>query len=139
MARALASHQCVPGSFPGRGVVCGLSLLLVLILAPRGFLLVVWFSFLHENQQFQIPIRSGIHGIQFQIPIRSGIHLSDLNTTRLLNKSNLFVYLFILILTTLDQNLCSETLTCHSFFVIPILYAPIFTVTDRKKEGIRCD
>ena len=37
VARALAFHQCVPGSIPGPGVICGLSLLLVLFLAPRGF------------------------------------------------------------------------------------------------------
>ena len=37
MVRALASHQCGPGSSPGLGVRCGLSLLLVLVLAPRGF------------------------------------------------------------------------------------------------------
>ena len=35
--RALASHQCGPGSIPGLGVISGLSLLLVLVLAPRGF------------------------------------------------------------------------------------------------------
>ena len=35
--RALASHQCVPGSIPGPGVICGLNLLLVLYSAPRGF------------------------------------------------------------------------------------------------------
>ena len=35
--RALASHRCVPGSIPGPGVICGLSLLLVLYSAPRGF------------------------------------------------------------------------------------------------------
>ena len=35
--RALASHQCVPGSIPGPGVICGLSLLSVLYSAPRGF------------------------------------------------------------------------------------------------------
>ena len=35
--RALASHHCGPGSIPGLGVICGLSLLLVLVLAPRGF------------------------------------------------------------------------------------------------------
>ena len=35
--RTLASHQCGPGSTPGPGVICGLSLLLVLVLAPRGF------------------------------------------------------------------------------------------------------
>ena len=37
VVRALAFHQCVPGSIPGPGVVCGLSLLLVLFLAPGGF------------------------------------------------------------------------------------------------------
>ena len=37
MVRALASHQCGPGSTPGPGVLCGLSLLLVLVLAPGGF------------------------------------------------------------------------------------------------------
>ena len=37
MVRALASHQCGPGSTPGPGVICGLSLLLVLVLALRGF------------------------------------------------------------------------------------------------------
>ena len=35
--RALASHQCVPGSIPEPGVICGLSSLLVLYSAPRGF------------------------------------------------------------------------------------------------------
>ena len=37
LVRALVSHQCVPGSIPGPGVICGLSLLLVLFLAPGGF------------------------------------------------------------------------------------------------------
>ena len=37
VVRALASHQCVPGSIPGTGVICGLSLLLVLHSALRYF------------------------------------------------------------------------------------------------------
>ena len=37
VVRALASRQCVPGSIPGPGVICGLSVLLVLLLALRGF------------------------------------------------------------------------------------------------------
>ena len=37
VVRALASHQCGPGLIPGLGVICGLSLLLVLVLALRGF------------------------------------------------------------------------------------------------------
>ena len=35
--RALASHQCGPGSTPGPVVMCGLVLLLVLVLATRSF------------------------------------------------------------------------------------------------------
>ena len=37
MVRALASHQCGPRSTPGVDAICGLSLLSVLSLAPRGF------------------------------------------------------------------------------------------------------
>ena len=37
VVRALPSHQCDLGSIPGLGVICGLSLLLILVLAPRGF------------------------------------------------------------------------------------------------------
>ena len=36
VVRALAFHQCDPGSIPGLGVICGLSLL-VLYSAPKGF------------------------------------------------------------------------------------------------------
>ena len=37
MVRALASHQCGPGSNPGVNAIGGLSLLLVLSLSLRGF------------------------------------------------------------------------------------------------------
>ena len=37
VVRVLASHQCVLGSIPRPGVICGLSLLLVLFSARRGF------------------------------------------------------------------------------------------------------
>ena len=37
VVRALASHQCGLGSIPGLGVICGLSLLLVLVPVPRVF------------------------------------------------------------------------------------------------------
>ena len=37
VVRALASHQCGPGSNPGVNAICGLSLLLVVALAPRDF------------------------------------------------------------------------------------------------------
>ena len=37
VVRALDSHHCGPGSNPGVDAICGLSLLLVLSFAPRGF------------------------------------------------------------------------------------------------------
>ena len=37
VVRALTSHQCDPGSTPGIDAICGLSLLLVLSFALRGF------------------------------------------------------------------------------------------------------
>ena len=42
VVRALAFHQCGPGSIPGLGVICGLSLL-VLYSAQSGFLRVLRF------------------------------------------------------------------------------------------------
>ena len=60
--RALASHQCDRGSNLHVDAICGLSLLLVLSLASRGFLQVLQSSPLVKNQHFQIPIRSGTHG-----------------------------------------------------------------------------
>ena len=47
---ALASHPGGPGSIPWPGVTCGFSLLLVLVVGPRVFLQVLWFSSLHKNR-----------------------------------------------------------------------------------------
>ena len=52
VVRALTSHQCGPGLIPELGVIYGLSLLLVLVLAARVFLRVLRFSSLHKNQHF---------------------------------------------------------------------------------------
>ena len=61
--RALAAHQCCPGSNPCVDAICGLSLLLVLSFAPRGFSPGTPVVFpTPQNQHFQIPIRSGTHG-----------------------------------------------------------------------------
>ena len=53
MVRALTFHHCGLGSILGPGVKCGLSFFLVLVLAPRVFLWVLWFFFLHKNQHFK--------------------------------------------------------------------------------------
>ena len=62
MVRALASHHCGLDSNPGINAICGLSLLLVLSFAPRGFSLgtLVFSSPLLKNQHVQIPIQPGI-------------------------------------------------------------------------------
>ena len=60
VVRALGSRQCGPGSNPGVDAICGLSLLLVLSFAPRGFSLGTPVFPLLKNQHFQFPIRSGI-------------------------------------------------------------------------------
>ena len=60
VVRALASHQCGPGSILGLGVICGLSLLLVLSLLREVFLRVLRFSPLLKNQhsKFQLDLES---------------------------------------------------------------------------------
>ena len=56
VVRALASHQCVPGSIPEHGVICGLSLLLVLFLAPcSGY------------SSFSLSLKSNISKFQFDL------------------------------------------------------------------------
>ena len=64
VVRALASHQCGAVSNPGVDaiLVCRLSLLLVLVLAPRGFSPCISIFPLLKKKQFQIPFRSGTHG-----------------------------------------------------------------------------
>ena len=53
---ALAFHQCGLGSILGPGVICGLSLLLVLSLLREVFLWVLRFSPLLKNQHSKIQL-----------------------------------------------------------------------------------
>ena len=99
MVRALASHQCGPGSIPNVDsiiwiILCGLSLLLVLSLAPRGFSLGTSVSPLLKNQHFQIPILT-----KNQV---DGEPLSGCGTSKsLFYLFTFFIYLFILLMSTL--------------------------------------
>ena len=52
--------SCVQGSIPGHGVICGLSLLLVLFLAPSGFSLGAPVFPSPEKPPFPNPVRSGL-------------------------------------------------------------------------------
>ena len=61
--RVLASHRCTwPGLIPGPGVICGLSLLLVLVLAPRVFLGFSGFPPSTKTNISNISIRPGNSG-----------------------------------------------------------------------------
>ena len=61
VVRALASNQCVQGSIPGPGVICGSSLLLVLFFARRGFSPGTPVFPSPQKPTFrQIPIQSGL-------------------------------------------------------------------------------
>ena len=58
VVRALTSHQCGSGSIPGLGVMRELILLLVLILAPKGFPsgTPVFTSSKNKISEFQFPL-----------------------------------------------------------------------------------
>ena len=58
----LASHRCGSGSIPGLDAICGLSLLLVLFPAQRGFSPCTPVSPLLKNQYCLILIRSRFRG-----------------------------------------------------------------------------
>ena len=87
VVRVLASLHCGPGSIPGPGVTCGLSLLLVLVPAPRVFLWVLQFSSLHRNQHSKF---------QFDPEMRATGLSALLLVSPSLNKVNELIYLFYL-------------------------------------------
>ena len=63
VVRALASYECEPASNPSVDAICGLSLLLCLFLAPRGFSLgTSAFPTPKKHRHFQNPTRSRTHG-----------------------------------------------------------------------------
>ena len=86
VVRALASHQCGPGSIPGPGVICGLSLLLVLVFAPRGFS--PGTPVFPSPQKPTFPNSNSIRN-----PRATGLSVPDCQVSPSLNKVDLF-YLF---------------------------------------------
>jgi len=85
VVRALASHQCVPGWIPGPGIVCGLSLLLVLVLAPRVFLRVRT-PVLLPPQKLTFFNSNAIENSRV-----TGLSVEDCYVLPSLNKVNLFI------------------------------------------------
>ena len=89
MVRVLASHQCGPGSIPGPGVICGLSLLLVLVFAPRGFS--PGTPVFPSPQKPTFPNSNSIRN-----PRATGLSVLDSCVSPSLNKVDLFYFIFIL-------------------------------------------
>ena len=84
VVRALASHQRGPGSNPGVDAICGLSLLLVLSFAPRGF----------SPGTLVLPLSSKTNIFKFQFDQESGRR----RTTMWMCYLQIVIYLFIFIL-----------------------------------------
>ena len=84
VVRPLVFHQCGPGSIPGRG----LSLLLVLVLAPRGFS--------PGTPVFPFPSKNNVSKFQFHLESEGHKFVSRnrvLSAT--LVKQTLFIYLLL--------------------------------------------
>ena len=78
VVRALAFHQCGPSSIPGLDVICGLSLLLVLIPSLRVFLRVLQLSSLNAKtniSKFQFDLETVERRATPLIPLKFPFHL----------------------------------------------------------------
>ena len=84
MVRALASHQCGLGLNPGVDDICGLSLLLVLSLAPRGFSLgTPVFPSPQRTPQSVIAKISKLQNLQFHIFELWDVEINTVNFLKL--------------------------------------------------------
>ena len=101
MVRALASHQCGPGSNPGVDTICWVSLLLALFFAPRSFSL--------GTLVFPSPQKTNIS--KFQFDQESGRQRTTLWMCYLQNHY-LFIYLFIY-LFLIEKILINSFIFCY--------------------------
>ena len=110
--RALASLRCGPGSIPGPGVTCGLSLLFVLVPTPRVFLRVFWFSSLHKNphSKFQFNPEMRATGLSALLLVSPSLVSHSLNNF----KVNLFTCIYCIYLVRKNQSACMLAFTCTS-------------------------
>ena len=93
VVRALASHHlCTPGANPGVDAICGLSLLLVLSLALRGFS--------PGTLVFPSPQKSTFHSTRNQVDEEPLCGCATLKSL-----FNLKIYLFTIATSTIDSNI----------------------------------
>ena len=110
VVRALASHHCGPASIPGPSIIWGLSLLLVLVLAPRVFLRLLWFSSLHKNQHSKF---------QFDPEMRATGYFINCYYGRISNTHEKGIYrCFVLIIITCIVSSSAASLSFCSFSLV---------------------
>ena len=99
--RALVSHQRGRGSLPGVYTICGLSSLLILKLALKGFLRVLRFSSPNKNQHSQIPIRRVLETVDEEplcgstVPLKFPFILFNYPTAKTKYKKHEFHFRFL--------------------------------------------
>ena len=101
MVKALSSHQCVPGSIPGPGVICRLSLLLVLFLACSE-------RFFSGYSGFPLSSKTNISKFQLDMEFCQALYHEPL--ARVIAKAlPVFDIKFTFIFTSRDQVKASQT------------------------------
>ena len=103
VVRALVSHQCGLSSIPGVDAVCGLSLLLVFIPAPRNFSLGTPIFLPPQKPTFQIPIWPGNNGWKGHSVEANEIPIYFYNYKFFINNNNCVLWLFWLQTLCLDE------------------------------------
>jgi len=116
VVRTLASHQCFPGLIPRPGVICGLSLLMVLYSAPSGF-----FS---GYSSFPLSSKTNISKFQFDLGIHRHFWMSscELLGAPWVNK----LHVYILQITYLH-------IYIHTFYSTLYMYGMLTTDTPKFK------
>ena len=95
VVRTLVSRQCGPGSIPGPGVICGLSLLLVLYSAPRDFSRgYSGFPLSSKTNIFKFQIDPGMHGHFIPVLENSWCSVGKQITNKLQTNYNSFSKLY---------------------------------------------
>ena len=115
VVRALASHQCGPGSNPGVDAICGLSLLLVLSLAPRGF-------------SPGTPVFPSPEKPTFPNSNSTRNQVDEEPLSRCATSKSLFIYLFILCCCLTRRNHCCCITRIINYLPLPIMIARAFNI-----------
>ena len=115
VVRALASHQCGPGSNPGVDAICGLSLLLVLCFSPRGF-------------SPGIPVFPSPEKPTFPNSNSTRNQVDEEPLSRCATSKSLFIYLFILCCCLTRRNHCCCITRIINYLPLPIMIARAFNI-----------